>query len=188
MKADALARRVGVPGFAAMAVLAWAAWTRWVVEPGIDDGIAALRDQVREARVHAAAPVASMPAGEALLRDFRARLPEDAESNETLAAILKRARTDGLTVDTARFETEAAHLPGVVRHRADLPLKGRYGALRAWLARALHDNAGLTLDALEFKRRDVAANDVEANVTLSLWARTADVRVASRAEGEHGRR
>jgi hypothetical protein len=182
-----LARRIGVPGFAAMLVLAWTAWTHWIVDPGLAGDIAVLRGQIHEAKAGAAAPQASMPAAEVVLRAFDARLPDDAASNETLAAVLQQAKASGLSVETVRFETDATRLPGVVRHRADLPLKGRYAALRAWLSRALRDNGGLTLDALDIERRDVDANDVEAKVTLSLWARTAAVGGASRAEGGRGR-
>lgn len=187
MKSLLLARRIGLPGFAALLVFGWAAWTHWMVEPALADDIAALRGQVRDAKARAAAPVAPAPKTEVLLREFQARLPDDAASNEMLAAVLKQAKAAGLSVEAARFETGATRLPGVVRHRADLPLKGRYAALRAWLAGALRDNGGLTLDALEIERRDVDANDVEAKVTLSLWTRITAAGSASRTEGDGGR-
>jgi hypothetical protein len=188
MKPRVLARRIGVPGFTAVLVVAWAAWTHWVIEPGLTADIASLRGQLHEAKVRAAAPpLASASTAEVLLRDFHARLPDDAASNDTLAAVLKQAETTGLSVETARFETEATRLPGVVRHRADLPLKGRYAALRAWLSRALRDNGGLTLDALDIERHDVDSNDVEAKVTLSLWARATALDGAFDTRGGHGR-
>ncbi len=101
-----------------------------------------------------------------------ARLQDDRLSNTTLAALLQAAKGQGLVVDAVQFRTEPSRLPDVVRHQLQVPIKGRYDALRAWLSTTLRDHSSVSLDSLEIKRKDALTSELEAEVTLSLWAST----------------
>ena len=111
-------------------------------------------------------------AAKATLAVVYARLPDDRLSNATLAAFLQAAKAQGLVVEAVQFRTESSRLPGVVRHQVRVPIKGRYDALRAWLSTTLHEHPGVSLDSLEIKRKDALTSELEAELTLSLWAST----------------
>jgi hypothetical protein len=164
-------RRVGLPGFAALAVLVASAWGEWIYAPAISNETAALHAQALQERERKA--VARPADGtQAALAAVYARLPDDRLSNETLAAFLQAAKAQGLVVDAVQFSTESSRLPGVVRHRVQVPIKGTYEALRTWISTTLHEQSGVSLDALEIKRKDALTTELEAQLTLSLWAST----------------
>ena len=164
-------RRVGWPGFAALAILAASAWGEWVYSPAISSETAALHAQALQERDRkAVARPADAP--KATLAAVYARLPDDRLSNATLAAFLQAAKSQGLVLDAVQFRTEPSRLPGVVRHQVQVPIKGRYDALRAWLSTTLQEHPGVSLDSLEIKRKDALTSELEAELTLSLWAST----------------
>jgi hypothetical protein len=171
-------RRVGWPGFAALAILAASAWGEWVYAPAIASDAAALHAQALQERERktVARPV---DAAKETLAAVYARLPDDRLSNATLAAFLQAAKAQGLVVDAVQFRTESSRLPGVVRHQVQVPIKGQYGALRSWLSTTLHEHPGVSLDSLEIKRKDALTSELEANLTLSLWASTLRSNVAT---------
>ena len=50
-----------------------------------------------------------------------------------------------------------------------LPLKGSYNSIRAFLAQCLRDDGRLSLDALEFRRDQIADENLQVRVKLSLF-------------------
>ena len=50
-----------------------------------------------------------------------------------------------------------------------LPLKGNYPSIRAFLAQCLRDDPRLALDALEFRRDQIADENLQVRVKLSLF-------------------
>ncbi len=164
-------RRVGWPGFAALAILVASAWGEWIYAPAISSETAALHAQALQERERksVARPV---DGAQATLATVYARLPDDHLSNETLAAFLQAAKAQGLVVDAVQFSTESSRLPGVVRHKVQVPIKGRYEALRTWISTTLHEHPGVSLDALAIKRKDALTSELDAQLTLSLWAST----------------
>ncbi len=50
-----------------------------------------------------------------------------------------------------------------------LPLKGNYPSIRAFLAQCLRNDARLSLDALEFRRDQIAEENLQVRVKLSLF-------------------
>lgn len=180
------AARLGLPGGAALVALAWAAWAQWIAVPEAERSAAALQEQqAGESARKAAAPPSAAP--REVLAAVYAELPDDKSSNALLAGLLDRARAQGLAIDAVQFQTEPVRLPGVRRHRASLPLTGRYDVLRAWLAQTLHDQPSVTLDSLELKRKDAGADQLEARVVLSLWASERAPGRDGAGEGGHGR-
>jgi hypothetical protein len=183
--ASMLARRLGWPGWAALLLLGWAAWAQWIAVPESERAAADLRE--RRFADAARAPSAPVAAPADVLAGLRAGLPEDKDSNATLAGLLERARARGLVIDAVQFQTEAGRLPGVRRHRASLPLAGRYDVLRAWIAQTLHDEPAITLDVIDLKRKDVTTDQLDAHVVLSLWTREPPPAGARATEVAHAR-
>ena len=165
------ARRVGWPGLAAFAILAATVWGQWVNAPAIESETTALHAQALQERDRKAL-ASPIDGRKATLATVYARLQDDHLSNTTLAALLQAAKAQGLVVDAVQFHTEPSRLPGVVRHQLQLPIKGRYDALRGWLSTTLREHSGVSLDSLEIKRKDASTSELEAEVTLSLWAST----------------
>ena len=174
-------RRVGWPGFAALAILAVSAWGKWIHAPEVESETAALRAQALQERERKAV-ARPIDGAKATLAAVYARLPDDRLSNVTLAACLQAAKAQGLVVDSVQFSTESSRLPGVVRHQVQVPVKGRYELLRSWISTTLHEHPGVSLDALEIKRKDALTSELEAQLTLSLWASTLQ---AAQASGVH---
>ena len=162
-------RKVGAPGLAALGILAGSAWAEWVSAPAILGDTVALREQALAERDRKAAvrPVDSVQDAMAAIR---LRLPDDRQSNATLAALLQDAKTRGLAVGAVQFRTEPSGLPGVIRHRLQLPIKGTYDEVRAWISTTLRDRPGVSLDSLEIARKDAVSGDLQVQATLSLWA------------------
>ncbi len=179
-----LASRLGLPGFTALALLAWAAWTQWVAAPAAERAATELHQNVVEAASRKTPPPTVTP--QAVLARIYADLPDDQASNPTLAAILERARAQGLLIEAVQFQTESVRLPGVRHHRASLPVRGRYDVLRGWIAQTLHDHPSVTLDAIELKRKDADSDQLEAHMVLSLWASERPQGRTNPGEGGHG--
>ena len=163
-----IAARLGIPGWMALALLAFAAWGEGVDAPGIEQDTAALRAQtLRYTGRSAPSATSFQPA----LATLEAKLASGDGASQALAGLLKGARAAGLTVSTVEYRTQASGLPGVSQHAVSLPVTGSYAALRGWLAEALRTQPSLSLDALSMHRDDPNSGSVEARVTLSLWVR-----------------
>jgi hypothetical protein len=182
-----MAGRFGIPGSLAVLLLAGAAWMQWVAVPAADLAGLELRrlasDEGRRARMPQG-PDASPPQ---LLARAVAGLADETRSNATLATLLQRGEARGLQVDAVQFQTEETRLGGVRRHRASLPLVGRYADLRAWISDTLRDNPSVTVDSLELRRKDAGTELLQARVSLSLWTVTvAPAQLAAREDGHGG--
>ena len=53
-----------------------------------------------------------------------------------------------------------------------LPLKGNYPSIRAFLAQCLRNDPRLSLDALEFRRDQIADDNLQVRVKLSMFVGT----------------
>jgi Tfp pilus assembly protein PilO len=165
-----IAARLGLPGWGALVLATAAAWMHGVVLPARGAELASVLDQARDAARGRQTNAPADSPREALARLY-ADLPDDRDSNATLATLLEHARAQGLAVDAVQFQTEGSRLPCVRRHRVNLPLHGHYESVRGWIAQTLHDEPAIAIEGLELKRKDVGSDGIDALVTLSLWAR-----------------
>ena len=162
------AGRLGLPGFVALALLAFAAWGEWVSAPEIEQGITALERRLAILGTRSDPPVDASVAARAVAAVYD-RLPRAGDSNAALAALLELARAKGLMLNTVQYRAQQARLPRIWQHEVSLPVKGSYEALRSWLSAALQENPSLSLDSVELSRSDARIDVVEARVILSLW-------------------
>lgn len=163
--------RLGLPGGVGVALLALAVWGEWVDTPAKLAQAAELNAEA--ARVRQAKP-GELPREErpqAMLNDLYARLPSPSQRSAALSTLLKRAGSDHLSVESVQFRAEIDRPTGLLRHEINLPLKGNYAAVRAWVEHALQDQPALALEAIELKREQPQADPVEARVKASLWLR-----------------
>ncbi len=162
-------RRIGLPGGAAVALFAFAAWGHWFVTADIECETAELQRQLAPgaSRQRAAAADNTVQDIDAVY----ALLPSRDTANDALAQLLESARAAGLSVSTVQYRTTADRLPGVWRYEIDMPLKGPYEAVRGWLAETLRAHASLSLDVLDLSHKQPESGDIDAHLVLSLFVK-----------------
>jgi hypothetical protein len=178
-----LNQQLGLPGWVGVALLLLAAWGEWSALPALHQGSAGAQVQ--------ATPEQAVSA-------LMARLPTPAQRSTVLAGILEAARAQKLTIDSMQLhQTEdrieagpEARGAGVSRQQIDLPIKGSYPQIRAWLVNLLQEQPALSLDDLQLKRVDAQTDQLDARVSLSLWvfdgATTAGAAPGGVADGKRG--
>lgn len=135
----------------------------------------------------AASPVPTVATVDAVLRTDRMpraseRAPEVAGSaaranpltapDEVHAAVLRLfAAAQGLQIDLPEGDYRLAASPDArfQTYTITLPVKGSYGALRAFLAASLRQDERLALDSLEFRRDQIGVDALDARVRFSLF-------------------
>lgn len=161
--------RIGLPGWAAVALLAFAAWGQWFVAADIAGETAQLQRQLAPQAAHKRARAADYTAQD--IDAVYALLPSRDTANDALAQLLESARAAGLSINTVQYRTTADRLPGVWRYEIDLPLKGPYEAVRGWLAETLRAHASLSLDVLDLSHKQPESGDIDAHLVLSLFVK-----------------
>ena len=169
--------RSGVPGLAAGLLLAFAAWGEWIEVPQIEKATADMEQRRANLVTRQAGVDARLGPAQAMAAVYATLTPR-AQSNEAIAIVLERARVNGLAVDTVQHRNTPDPLAGVERHEIEIPVKGRYDPIRAWLVGALDEQRSLSLDTLTLRRPDARQDVLEARVGMSLWVRS-DEQVAA---------
>lgn len=102
---------------------------------------------------------------------FYARFPEQSELPRSLAKLSEIAAANAMNV--ARADYRAAEQPGtpLVRMNLSLPVQGNYAALYGGLAEMLAAMPEVGLESLSLHRVDRAADVVEGEVRLAVFAR-----------------
>lgn len=134
----------------------------------VGSALTAERQQL-ERRAAAGGEGAAAARGEAA--SFYARFPEQAALPRSLAKISEIAAANGLNI--ARADYRAVEQPGtqLVRMSLSLPVQGSYAAIHAWLAETLETMPEVALDSLALHRSEPAADRVEGEVRMTLFAR-----------------
>jgi hypothetical protein len=155
-----------------LVVVAQAVWLpdqREAVDTLRDDTLRA-QQQVRALQARAAgAPAGAAPRSP--VEAFRAHFPAAADNAQRSARLLALARRHGLEATRAEFGHGVEPSLSLTRYRVTLPLQGRYGRLRAFVADALAADPALQLDALSLRRADVGAGALEAQLQFTLLSR-----------------
>lgn len=102
---------------------------------------------------------------------FYARFPRQSELPRSLARLAEMASANSMSI--VRADYRAVEQPGtqLVRMTLTLPVQGRYGAVYAWLAEMLGAMPEVALESLALRRGDSAADLVEGEIKLALFAR-----------------
>jgi hypothetical protein len=179
--------RLGVPGLTAGVLLAFSAWGEWMEVPQIEKATADMEQRRANLVARQAGVDARLRPAQALAA-VHATLTPRAQSNDAIAIVLEQARVNGLAVDTVQYRNTSDPLAGVERHEIEIPVKGRYEAIRAWLAGTLAEQRSLSLDTLALRRPDARQDVVEAHVGMSLWVRGDEPVVAAQSPSPARRR
>lgn len=176
-------QRLGLPGAVGVALLLLSAWGEWGSLPAWRAEIVRVEAQTRSVRQAArqrseAPPQTATP--EQVVGALLARLPTPAQRSVVLAGVLEAARAQQLEISSLQLHQaddriEAGSGAGsawrVSRQQIDVPLKGRYEQIRAWLVQMLQEQPALSIDHLQLKRLDAQSDQLDARVGLSLWVR-----------------
>ncbi len=164
-------RRVGwMGGLAGLLLIASAVLAGWV-RPAITASqlelsrARSVRLEAR-ARLHQAAGSAPRNPHDTL----RATLPPLDQRGASVARLLMLLEHAEVAVDSADYAAEEQE-PGLVRVRANLPLKGHYGATRKLVADLLNELPHAALDALELARDGEFGEVLNGRLRLSLFFR-----------------
>ena len=171
------ARRFGVPGALGVAallaaVVCIAIGQRWDAQTEtLQSRADALRQ--RTLKASAATPKHADTPGELLdSKAWLAALPPASQRQERLADLLELAIKSGLTSARTDYHLNVDAGLGVEHLRVNMPVTGHYGQLRAFIEAALARDPGLSLDSLKVQRATPQSDQLDAELTWSLHART----------------
>ena len=107
-------------------------------------------------------------------------LPDAAQRVPLQSAVLSAARLQGVVVSGVQYQGARqtwSEREGQVlwRQRMVMPASGSYGALKAWMLAMLKEPS-LSIDEVSLQRSDVAIDQVQARVAVSLWWRKPEKR------------
>lgn len=162
-----LAHALGLIGGAGLVLLAIgvSALLLQTVTPPMDTG---RRQPLPSAPAPASAPAEAGPSAPAAPVTSSPLTPEH-ETHQAVLRLFEAARDNRLELLEGDYRLSATADPRYRIYSISLPLKGSYPAVRAFLATCLRHDPRLALDALEFRREQIAEEVLEARVKLSLF-------------------
>ena len=112
---------------------------------------------------------------------FRETLADDEQVLRSVKAVLDSAASHRLISTRAEYVRAVDANAQAETLQMTVPVKGSYSDVRRWVEELLRTQAYVAVNELAFKREEVALNQVEAKVRLTIWQRPAN-------PGEHRRR
>ncbi len=164
-------RRWRWPGVIGLACLAAAAWVHVMVLPEMREqqvragGDLAQAERQAERRRQAGTSTAPL----APSQRFRAGFPPAGERHDRLAALVSLAALHGMPAPRIDLRWLAGE--PLARYEITMSVLAGYADLRAFMAAALASDPALSLEALQLRRTDAAAPQVEAELRWSLYLR-----------------
>lgn len=171
---------LGLPGLAAVLLLAVALVLAVAVRPGLGKALAEQQALLATRQAAQAQRAAALPStGQAEPHEaWLAALPTERQRGETITKLLHLLDKAGVAVSSADYVAEDAE-PGLVRVRITLPFKGGYAATRKLLASVLNNLPSAALDGMSLDRSSAGAASAPATdglngqLRLSLFFRKA---------------
>ncbi len=166
-----LVRRVGWGAWATLAVIAAAVLLQLGFAVPARQKVAQLQDQIRRQALSARQirpqdPVASASAE---LDKFYRFFPLPPATADLLRQVYAEAARHGVAVDRGDYQYAPENGLALARYRMNLPVRGDYRQIKAFVAAILDAQPNLSLDSIRFTREQVGAQAIEARLQFSLW-------------------
>jgi hypothetical protein len=163
--------RSGRTGLLGMALLAASGVFYLSTGRQVADEVRRLRLDLDAARAQAAAPPAAADFAES--PQSARSLPSRDDVPQLLKVFLRQADAAQLSIDTAKYEVNAAKTGSLVRYRLSFPVNGPYIKVRQFLDSTLTELPELAIDELSITRKSVADQTVEAQLRMTIFTRGA---------------
>jgi hypothetical protein len=100
-------------------------------------------------------------------------LPPVAQTDARVRRLYSLATRHALKFQQSTFQTNDDSLIGISRVQLTLPVTATYPELRQFIEALLRELPYVTVDQLVFKRHNIGENQIEAELHVSCWFRTA---------------
>jgi Tfp pilus assembly protein PilO len=162
--------RTGRPGLVGIAILLAAAVFLASTHRQVLAEVEALRAEVAAAQRPArTATTDEVPDADAVTR----ALPARTDMPAILDQLFEQAARAHLSIDTARYEIGAMRGGAAVRHQVAFPVTGPYPQIRAFIDATLAAMPEVALTDLSFARKTIGDGDVEAQIRMTIYTRSA---------------
>ena len=162
--------RTGRPGLVGIALLLAAALFLVSTHLKVAAEVEALRGDLAAAKRQGHTAVANEVAGPAAAMRG---LPARADMPAILRQLFDHAAQARLAVDTAKYEVAATSSGGVIRHRISFPVTGSYPQVREFIDATLATMPAVALSDLVLERKSIADGNVEAQIRMTVYTRSA---------------
>jgi hypothetical protein len=151
-------------------LVASAAGQRWVLAP-MAKAMAEIREETNTLRSQAANRLRSEAGLDpvAQLGEFYDFFPPEKSLVETLDRIYAAAANQNLLLEHGEYRLVPESGARLQRYDVVLPVRGRYGAIRGFVAEVLKDNSNVALTAINFSRQAAIDSGVDAQLQLTLF-------------------
>ncbi|RDE52334.1 MAG: hypothetical protein DVS81_00760 [Candidatus Accumulibacter meliphilus] len=140
--------------------------------PALHAELAAAQGSLRALQARAAngePPAAPESASERHYQAFQEVLAEESQVLASIQAVLDLVASHQLLSTRAEYQRGRDLQAQADTLQMIVPVRGRYADIRRWIEEILATQPFVAVDELGFKRDEIARNEVEARVRLSIW-------------------
>ena len=130
--------------------------------------VAKLRADLRAGSVGGAGGTAAPPSKIVQLETYYACFPDASALPDWLGQVHLAAARHGLALDSGQYQLQHPAGARLARYELDLPLRGTYPQLRAFLADVLTKVPAASIEDVLVRRESVANREMEARVRLAI--------------------
>lgn len=130
--------------------------------------VAKLRADLRAGSVGGAGGTAAPPSKIVQLETYYAFFPDVSTLPDWLGEVHLAAARHGLALDSGQYQLQHPNGARLARYELDLPLRGTYPQLRAFLADVLTKVPAASIEDVLVRRESVANREMEARVRLAI--------------------
>lgn len=105
------------------------------------------------------------------LDTFYRFLPDERKANAQVGILLYAAEVNALVPDRVTYKLSHDKQAAISRYQINLPLRGTYMQIRSFVNQALNEMPSLALNEISFTRPDADSEDIEANISFTLFLR-----------------